>query len=180
VTPKQAEAYRTAIPKGSWKEWKVPFDTDPDWPKPLQDALTAYRAAWRAKMDEVNACIDANAEMEELVDKPGSVKDVVRVNGPFTMEGVIAVEDGLDTPIGGAPDELESFDGDAAVVNAEAHLDKVIRLLKASGVDFPANTNMKFNRLDPLPDWPPQRSRRLWLRVDGQASLLRLDSSADD
>lgn len=150
VTPKQAEAYRAAIPKGGWKEWEVPFDTDPDWPKPLADALTAYRAAWRAKMDEVNACISANAEMEELVDKPELVKGVVRVSGPFSMEGVISVEDGPDTPIGGAPDELETFDGDAAVQNAEAHLDTIIRLLKASGVDFPGNKNMKFSRLDPL------------------------------
>ena len=150
VTPKQVEAYRAAIPKGGWKEWEVPFDTDADWPKPLVDALTAYRAAWRAKMDEVNACISANAEMEELVDKPEPVKGVVRVSGPFSMEGVISVEDGPDTPIGGAPDELETFDGDAAVQNAEAHLDTIIRLLKASGVDFPGNKNMKFSRLDPL------------------------------
>jgi len=155
VTPKQAEAYRSAIPKGNWKEWEVPFDADADWPKPLQDALTAYRAAWRAKMEEVNACISANAEMEELVDKPEPVKGVVRVAGPFSMEGVISVEDGPDTPIGGAPGELESFDGDTAVKNAEAHLDTIIRLLKASGVDFPATSetparNMKFGRLDPL------------------------------
>ncbi len=150
VTAKQAESYRNAIPKHEWKEWEVPFDTDPEWPKTLQEALTAYRAAWRAKMDEVNACIAANAEMEELVDKPETVKGVVRVTGPFTMEGVIALEDGPDTPIGGAPGELETFDGDAAVQNAEAHLDTIIRLLKASGVDFPGNKNMKFSRLDPL------------------------------
>jgi hypothetical protein len=104
VTPKQAEGYRTAIPKGGWKEWEVPFDTDRDWPKALADALTAYRDAWRA-------------EMEELVDKPDPVEGVVRVTGPFTIEGVIAVEDGPDTPIGGAPDELETFDGEAAVVH---------------------------------------------------------------
>ena len=150
VTPKQAAAYRDAIPHGGWQEWEAPFDTDPDWPQPLQDALTAYRAAWRAKMDAVNACIAANAEMEELVDKPEPVKGVVRVTGPFTLEGVIAVEDGPDTPIGGAPEELETFDGDAAVANAEAHLDKIVRLLKASGVDFAGNRNMKFSRLDPL------------------------------
>ena len=60
------------------------------------------------------------------------------------MEGVIALEDGLDTPIGGAPGELDSFGletgttGDTATTNAEAHLDKVLRLLKASGVDFPS------------------------------------------
>jgi magnesium-transporting ATPase (P-type) len=28
VTAKQAETYRAAIPKGGWKDWEVPFDTD--------------------------------------------------------------------------------------------------------------------------------------------------------
>ena len=154
VTAKQVETYREKIPHGEWKEWEVPFNTDSDWPEPLQEALTAYRQAWRAKMDEVNECIAANAEIEELVDKPEIVKGTVRVAGPFTMEGVIAVEEGPDTPIGVAPDELESFDtddaGDMAVANAEAHLDKVIRLLKAAGVDFPGNENMKFSRIEPM------------------------------
>ena len=168
VTPKQAEAYRAAIPKGGWKEWKAPFDTDPDWPKPLSEALTAYRAAWRSKMDEVNACIAANAEMEELVDKPEPVKGVVRVAGPFSMEGVIAVEDGLDTPIGGAPGELETFDGETAVQNAEAHLDTIIRLLKASGVDFPGNKNMKFSRLDPLTGASLIHAEGEWMNGDKQ------------
>jgi len=166
VTPKQAEAYRAAIPRGGWKEWEAPFDTDPDWPKPLQDALTTYRAAWRAKMDEVNACIAANAEMEELVDKPEPVKGVVRVSGPFSMEGVISVEDGLDTPIGGAPGELETFDGDTAVQNAEAHLDTIIRLLKASGVDFPGNRNMKFSRLDPVSGIELVHAEGEWMNGD--------------
>ena len=74
--------------KASWEHWEVPFDTDPDWPKALQDAVTAYREAWRAKMDEVNACIAANAEQEELVDQPEIVRGVVRVSGPFTVEAV--------------------------------------------------------------------------------------------
>jgi adenine-specific DNA-methyltransferase len=113
VTPKQAENYRDSIPKGGWKEWEVPFDTDPDWPKLLQDALTSYRAAWRAKMDEVNPCISANAEMEELVDKPEPVKGVVRVSGPYTIEGVrpeelnLADDDLVDDP----PNEFEDEEG---------------------------------------------------------------------
>src|SRR5690606_38129665 len=62
ISVKQAQTYRDAIPTdGEWKEWQVPFDTDPDWPETLQSALTAYRKAWRAKMDEVNRCIEANA-----------------------------------------------------------------------------------------------------------------------
>ena len=48
----------------------MPFDTDPDWPQPLQEALTDYRKAYRAKRDEVNACIAASSEGEELVDQP--------------------------------------------------------------------------------------------------------------
>ena len=154
VTARQVERYRERIPKGEWKEWQVPFDTDPDWPESLQQAVTAYRAAWRAKMDEVNECIAANAATEELVDKPEVVKDAVRVAGPFSIEGVIAVEDGPDSPIGGAPEELDVFDaddtGEMAVTNAEAHLDKIIRLIKAAGVDFHDNKNMKFSRLEPV------------------------------
>lgn len=173
VTPRQAQQYRDAIPKGGWREWEVPFDIDPDWPTPLQEALTAYRAAWRAKMDEVNACIAANAEMEELVDKPEIVRGVVRVSGPFTMEGVIALEDGLDQRdagpgFGGAPDELDTFDGDVAVTNAEAHLDKIIRLLKASGVDFPGNKNMQFSRLDPLTGASLLHAEGEWMNGDQQ------------
>jgi adenine-specific DNA-methyltransferase len=150
ITSKQVDSYRQAIPKAEWRAWEVPFDTDPEWPKGLQDSINAYRVAWRLRMNEVNECIKANAASEELVDKPVLVKDVVRVSGPFTIEGVIAVEDGPDTPIGGGQDELETFDGDAAIANAEAHLDKILRLLKVSGVDFPGNKNMKFDRLDPL------------------------------
>jgi adenine-specific DNA-methyltransferase len=158
LTDKQAKAYREAIPAKEWQAWQVPFDTDADWPAALQHALRDYRAAWRAKMDEVDACIAANAEMEELVDQPEPEPGVVRVAGPFTMEGVIAHEQGPDddSPIAGAPGELETFateaegTGQAAVVNAEAHLDKVLRLLRAAGVDFPHNVNKRFGRLDAM------------------------------
>ena len=153
VTARRVGKYREKIPQKEWREWEVPYDTDPDWPPSLGEALTAYRTAWRTKMEEVNDCIAANAETEELVDKPEIVKDTVRVAGPFSMEGVIAVEEGPDSSIGGAPEELDTFaeedQGDLAVANAEAHLDKIIRLLKASGVDFPGNKNLKFGRLDP-------------------------------
>ena len=156
LTAKQVTAYRSAIPVGEWQAWQVPFDTDADWPKAMAEALLAYRAAWRAKMDAVNACIEANAEMEELVDQPKPEPGVVRVAGPFTVEGVIAHEQGPDdeSPIVGGPDELDTFDAAASsagalgVVNAEAHLDKVMRLLKASGVDFVGNVNKRFTRLE--------------------------------
>ena len=153
VTASQAAKYRRRIPRGAWQEWEVPFDPDPDWPDPLQKALLDYRSAWQRKMEEVDQCVAANAESDELVDRPEVVRGVARVAGPFTMEGVIAVEDGPDTPIGGAPAKhLEVFDADAgdfAVVNAEAHLAKIIRLLKVAGVEFPSNKKAKFARIAP-------------------------------
>ncbi len=148
LTAAQIRKYEASVPKQPWRAWEVPFDTDPDWPASLQEALAAYRAAWRAKMDEVNSCIAANAESEELVDQPYIESGAIRVAGPFSVEGVIAVEEGPDTPIGGAPDELEAFPADATVQNGEAHIAKVIRLLRASGVEFPRQSPMRFARLE--------------------------------
>ncbi|GFO62332.1 site-specific DNA-methyltransferase [Geomonas paludis] len=155
-----ADLRRWQLPRDSWQEWEVPFDTDLEWPKPLKDALEAYRAAWRAKMEEVNDCIKKNAAQEDLVDQPEPVKGVVRVSGPFTMEAVMPVAESLDcdTPIGGEPDELATFGAGAGgvcvspgasdPVNAEAFLDRMLHLLRNDGVRFPNNKSMKFSRLD--------------------------------
>ena len=176
VTARQVANYREKIPQREWHEWEVPFDADPDWPEPLQQALAAYRSAWRAKMEDVNACIAANAEVEELVDKPAIVKDTVRVAGPFSMEGVIAVEEGPDSPIGGGPEELDTFpeeeSAELAVANAEAHLDKIIRLLKASGVDFPGNRNLKFRRLEPTSGVALVHAEGEWLNGSDESATV--------
>lgn len=162
-----ADRRRWLLPDSDWTDWEVPFDTDPDWPGALQSALKEYRKAWRAKMDEVNDCIAKNAEMEKLVDKPETVNKVVRVSGPFTMEGVIALEEGPDTPIGGAPEgEMETFEGETQAVNAEAHLDKMIRLLKAAGVDFRDNKNVKFTRLESKTDASLLHAQGEWTNGD--------------
>lgn len=134
-----------------WYEWEVPFDSDPDWPKLLQDALVEYRAAWRAKMVEVNAAIAANADQEELVDDPKRVSGIVRVSGPFTMEAVIPVESREEAGFDGEPGELETFDGAVESVNAEAFQDRIVRLLKQDGVQFPGNRRMQFARLEAAP-----------------------------
>ena len=152
LTAAQIRKYRERVPPGPWREWEVPFDADPDWPDPLREALAAYRKAWRAKRDEVDECIAKNAESEELVDLPEVERQAVRVAGPFSVEGVIALEDGPDSPIGGAPDDLDAFpdeDRDLLARNGEAHLTKVIRLLRASGVEFAGNATKRFRRLEP-------------------------------
>ncbi len=103
LTAKQATAYRAAIPKAAWQPWQVPFDAAADWPPLLTRALAAYRAAWRVKMDAVNACIAGNAELEELVDQPETTPGVVRVAGPFSIEGVIALGQGLHDAAAASP-----------------------------------------------------------------------------
>ena len=134
----------------------MPYDTDPDWPQALQEALIDYRKAWRAKMDEVNACIAAASEGEELVDQPEVDRKRIRVSGPFTVEAVQPAEESLDAefPIGGEPDEpLDTYDTETDgqnAANAEAYLDQMIRLLRNDGVRFSNNQTLKFATLDPL------------------------------
>ena len=151
----EADERRWQLPKDQFKHWDIPFDTDPDWPASLQKALKDYRSAWRQKMDKVNETIAASAPQETLVDQPEVVKNVLRVNGPFTVEGVQPVEESLDleSPIGGEPETLEqTFPVTQDPANAEAYLEKMIQLLKKDGVRFPDNKIVEPDWLDPLPD----------------------------
>ncbi|MDE0014831.1 MAG: site-specific DNA-methyltransferase [Candidatus Poribacteria bacterium] len=151
-----ADRRRWILPETAWKEWEVPFDTDPDSPNALQKALTDYRKAWRAKMDEVSNCIAKSSEGEELVDQPEIDRKRIRVSGPFTVEAVQPAEESLDTesPISGEPEEVpDTFDAETDgnnTVNAEAYLDQMIRLLQNDGVRFPNNQTLKFATLDPI------------------------------
>ena len=152
----EADRRRWILPETAWEEWEVPFDTDPDWPAALRDALTEYRAAFQAKMQEVNACIESSSEGEELVDQPQIERGKLRVSGPFTVEAVQPAETSLDTesPIGGEPMEtLDTFDEESAAaetVNAETHLAEMLRLLRQDGVQFPNTQKMQFATLDML------------------------------
>jgi adenine-specific DNA-methyltransferase len=152
----ESDRRRWALPKtgAKWEHWEVPFDTDSDWPRELEDAVTAYRQAWRAKVDEVNACIAANAEREELVDQPEVVKGVVRVSGPFTVEGVRPAELSLDEQelFGGAPETLTGADKDLLVErqNVNAYLTQMVQHLRADGVTFLENKHRGFGRVEPL------------------------------
>ena len=138
---------------GKWEHWEVPFDADPDWPKALQDAVRAYRQAWLAKMADVNTCIAANTEYEELADQPEGLKRVLRVSGPFTVEGVRPAELGLEEEgMFGGVSGLETEDGGRAVErqNINAYLTKMIQHLRTDGVTFIGNKRRKFARVEPL------------------------------
>jgi adenine-specific DNA-methyltransferase len=157
-TASKKKVWKEAVPpEPHWREWEVPFDTDPDWPQALQDALHDYRTAWRAKMDEVNKCIADNAAQEELVDQPEVVRNITRVSGPFTVEGVMPGELSLDEGgmFGGEPEEeLESGEVAASVSeetgNVHSYLRQMTKLLKQDAVRFLNNQEKKFGRLDEL------------------------------
>ena len=97
-----------------------------------------------------------SSDGEELVDQPEVDRKRIRVSGPFTVEAVQPPEESLDvdSPIGGEPDEMpDTFDTESEEhesVNAEAYLDKMIRLLRDDGVKFPEDVKQEFATLDPL------------------------------
>ena len=176
-----ADSRRWKLPEKEWQEWEVPFDADPDWPTSLQKALTEYRAVWRQKMDEVNRCIAARADQEELVDQPYVEKDKVRVSGPLTMEGVIPAEESIEatveeeSPIAGAPESLDTFEGEGALStepqNAEAYLDRLVRLLRQDGVRFPDNKVRSFSTLEALTEGATLHAAGTWGNGEGERSV---------
>lgn len=155
-----ADRRRWELPKAGerWEHWQVPFDTDPDWPEALRTTVEAYRKAWRAKMEEVNACISANAEQEELVDQPEVTRGVVRVSGPFTVESVQPPEVNLaaeaEAGFAGAPGALDTMISEGVAewdgTNLRAYLAQMHGHLKRDGVLFLNRKQMLFSRLDPL------------------------------
>lgn len=155
---RRGKNYTTVEPAfRGWYSWEVPFDTDPDWPDALQSAVAAYRMAWRAKMDEVNACIAANAEQEQLVDQPETVRGVTRVSGPFTVEAVQPPEMSL----GDVMAEIPGFDGEPEALEGTFGVNATSpsRELKISGEDAASTL-------------PPRALRRVEARVDLEAQNL--------
>jgi adenine-specific DNA-methyltransferase len=147
-TPSQRLKWHGFIPQNNeWKEWEVPFDVDPDWPQPLRDALVAYRTNWCAKMEEVNACIAANAEQEELVDEPEIVRGINRVSGPFSVEGVRPEELALGED-GKLFDPTKNEFDEQGAANADGYLDLMISYLLKDGVTFLGNRRGEFTNLE--------------------------------
>lgn len=138
-----------------WYHWEVPFDGDPDWPKALTQAVLAYREAWKEKTEDLDACIAANSDRESLVDQPEVESSVLRVSGPFTVEGVRPEELSLGEQ--GLPNTFEestpadvASEADATLRNVTAYLDRMVRLLSEDGVTFPSNQHRAFAAVEPL------------------------------
>jgi len=147
-----ADERRWDLPK-KFEQWTVPFDVDSEWPKDLQEAVTAYRKKWREKMNEVNACIEANAEQEELVDQPEVVKNILRVSGPFTVEGVRPEELSMSEDGSLFDPTQNDWESESLLVeskNITAYLTRMTELIRKDGVTFPNNKHQKFHRVEAL------------------------------
>lgn len=147
-TAKQRAGWKESIPNGpGWNDWEVPFDSDPEWPPILSEALIAYRKAWKAKMDEVNACIAQSAKEEELVDQPEVIRGVTRVSGPFTVEGVRPEEMALGED-GKVFDPTNNDSDEETTGNADGYIDLMVNLLRRDGVTFLGNRRAEFAALE--------------------------------
>lgn len=152
---RQGERLRPTLqlPSESFEPWTVPFEVDEDWPKCLRDAVEGYRKTSRTRTEEIAKCIAENAEQDELVDQPEVVRGVVRVSGPFTVEGVRPEELALadDGPFDPTPNEFERDDGDDPTLhNISAYLTRMVQLLRQDGIMFLNNKQQRFGRIEPL------------------------------
>ena len=147
-----------------WYVLEVPFDTDPDWPVALQDAVKSFRKHWRGKITEINNCISENATQENVVDQPRKVSGVTRVSGPFTVESVLPALESLDleSPISGQDEELPTFEPGNAPENVEAFQEQVLSWLRQQGVDFLNNQHQNFSRLEGLSGNPVLHGQGVW------------------
>ena len=149
LKPKHVSDYAAMIPPGGvFAHWHVPYDSDPDWPAALAAAVVKYRKVWADKMGEVNACISDNADQERLVDRPVVANGVLRVSGPFSVEGVRQEEFSINED--GELFDPTPNDWDEDGQNASAYLDRMLHLLRKDGVTFPNNEHRKFTRIESL------------------------------
>jgi adenine-specific DNA-methyltransferase len=149
-----SDQLRWNLPVGEFEHWSIPFDTDPTWPKNLSDSVARYRALYEQFLGEVNTAIGSNSKQIPLLDRPNADQKIIRVNGPFTVEGlrpeeISLGEDGeLFDP---TPNEwdLGGLEGGFSQ-NASAYIDRMLQLIEQDGVTFPNNEYRRFALVERL------------------------------
>jgi len=72
------------------EEWAVPFDLPKDWPEAAKAPFEAFHTAHKAIQRHMDQSIADHADQETLYDKPRIDKNMLRINGPFSVEAVPA------------------------------------------------------------------------------------------
>ena len=130
------------------KDWEVPFEPLESWPEAVQQVFKQFRRLKREKQQKIDAIIAEDAPQETLYDQPEADNKITRVSGPFTVEAIPPPVYEEDSPISGAPADMESFPPEPAL-NEGNHLPTLIDLLRTDGVIFPGNRRLKFSVLTP-------------------------------
>ena len=128
------------------KEWQVPFEPDKKWPQATQKQFSEFRRLKREKQQKIDAIIAEDAPQETLYDQPAIDSKTTRVSGPFTVEAIPPPVVEAESPISGAPEELDSFETSTGLSEGN-HIPSLIDLLQKDGVTFPGNRRMKFDVL---------------------------------
>lgn len=71
-----------------WAEWDIPYEADPEWSANVRSIHAQWLNTRVARQQEIDASIAANADFENLYDKPYVNNSIVRVAGPFTVESL--------------------------------------------------------------------------------------------
>jgi adenine-specific DNA-methyltransferase len=102
----------------------------------------------RDKQTEIDRIIEEDAPQETLYDKPEEDRSIVRVSGPFTVEAIPPPIYETESPIDGAPEEIEETFKDAiGDALPDSHFATLTNLLKQDGVTFPNNRKLKLETL---------------------------------
>lgn len=110
------------------------------------------------RLNEINACIAAGGESVALVDRPRSRAGVVRVSGPFTVEGVRPEELNLGDEglFDSSPNEFEPEENALAAAarqqNLQSYLERMVHFIRQDGLTFINNQRRKFSHVEPLFD----------------------------
>lgn len=128
------------------KNWEAPFEPNKEWSAEAQKVFAEFRRLKREKQQKIDAIIAEDAPRETLYDQPEPDNKITRVSGPFTVEAIPPPVYEGDSPISGAPGEMETFAAETAL-NEGNHIPALIDLLRADGVIFPGNRRLKFEVL---------------------------------
>ncbi len=131
-----------------WEEWEVPREAAADWPAEAKELHKKWWAGRRKRQQAIDDEIARAAPQETLYDQPDVERNVVRVAGPFTVEG-IPVPAGAEVPEGAlAPGERDDDlsrrgRGEGRVADpAGDHVATLVELLRRDGVTFPGGKKL--------------------------------------
>ena len=140
-----------SAPVNGFLEWEVPREPVEDWPDSAKNTHDRFWEARIARQREIDACIAARAEYEDLYDKPYVDRGKTRVAGPFTVESL-------------SPHRIAALDENDELIAAEAgtawgagvprqdfaHM--ILENLRAAGVQQASKADrIAFSSLEPWP-----------------------------